>query len=151
MDIGLPGTDGIEATAQLKSSWPGTEVIMLTVHDDHDRIFRAFEAGASSYLAKTATDAEILRAVRSAPRGGSVMTPQVARRFLSMFKQVQNVADAYQLSPDDAGLLSDLVSGRSAEEIAAERSMDPDDMRIRLRLIHAKLHVNCAVRPSKRR
>jgi serine/threonine protein kinase len=148
MDIGLPGMDGIEATAQIKSSWPGTEVIMLTVHDDHDRIFRAFEAGAISYLAKRATDDEILRAVRAAPRGGSVLTPQVARRFLGMFKQVQSVAGAYHLSPEDAELLSDLVSGKSAEGIAKERSMELDALRIRLRLIHAKLHVNCASRLS---
>jgi serine/threonine protein kinase len=143
MDINLPGSmNGIEATAHLKRSSPGTEVIMLTIHEDLDTIFEAFEAGAISYLAKTETDDEIVRAIRAAPKGGSVMTPHVARRFLRMFKQVQRVSEAYQLSPEESDLLTDLASGKTAEQIAEERSLGQTSFDSRMRLIHAKLHAN---------
>jgi len=146
MDISLGEgrMDGIEATRALKRSWPGTEVIMLTIHDDRKRIWEAFEAGAVSYLAKTEADEEILRAIRSAPRGGSVMTPMVAKRFLGMFKQMKNMAQAYQFPHEDQELVAELQSGKSTEEIAHERSLDRNKLDARLRLIHAKLHVNSA-------
>jgi serine/threonine protein kinase len=148
MDIGLPGMTGIEATSLLKRSWPGTEVIMLTVHEDFDRVFQAFQAGAISYLDKSASDGEILRAIRVAPRGGSVMTPPIARRFLSMFKQVQSAVWAYQLSPEDVDVLSGLVGGKGMEEIGEHLGLGPDDLEARLRMVHAKLHVNHAFPPK---
>ena len=148
MDIGLPGMSGIEATAELKRRSPGTEVVMLTVHEDFDRVFRAFQAGAISYLDKSATDEEILRAIRVAPKGGSVMTPPIARRFLSMFQQVQSAVWAYQLSPEDTDILSGLVSGKSMDEIGEELGLKRGDLESRLRMVHAKLHVNHAFPPK---
>lgn len=148
MDIGLPGMNGIEATAELKRSWPGTEVIMLTVHEDFDRVFQAFQAGAISYLDKSASDEEILRAVREAPRGGSVMTPPIARRFLSMFNQFQSAVWAYQLSDEDVDLLSGLVGGKGMQEIAQHLELSPKELEARLRMVHAKLHINHAFPPK---
>ncbi len=142
MDIGLPGMSGIETTSRLKRSWPGTEVVMFTVHEDFDRIFQAFQAGAVSYLDKTASDEEILRAVREAGKRGSVLTPPIARRFLSLFKQFQSAAGAYQLSPEDVDLLSGLVGGKRMEEIGEHLGLNPSALESRLSLVHAKLHAN---------
>ncbi len=142
MDIGLPGMSGIEATTRLKRSWPGTEVVMFTVHEDFDRIFQAFQAGAISYLDKTASDEEILRAIREAGRRGSVMTPPIARRFLSLFRQFQNQVTAYQLSAEDVDLLSGLVGGKGMDEIGRQLGLRPEALEARLSLVHAKLHAN---------
>ncbi|MFH1609085.1 MAG: response regulator transcription factor, partial [Candidatus Bipolaricaulota bacterium] len=142
MDIGLPGMTGIETTTRLKRSWPGTEVVMFTVHEDFDRIFRAFQAGAISYLDKTASDEEILRAIRVAGKKGSVLTPPIARRFLSLFKQFQSAISAYQLSPEDVDLLSGLVGGKGMDEIARHLGLTPEALETRLSLVHAKLHAN---------
>lgn len=142
MDIGLPGMSGIEATASLKRSWPGTEVIMLSVHEDYDRVFNAFQAGAISYLDKGASQQEILKAIRLAPRGGCVMTPPIARRVRSMFNQTQDAAWAYRLSPEELSLLSGLTEGQEMEEIAAALGLSRDAVEKRMRLVHAKLHVN---------
>ncbi len=142
MDIGLPGMSGIEATASLKRSWPGTEVIMLSVHEDYDRVFHAFQAGAISYLDKGASQEEILKAIRLAPRGGCVMTPPIARRVRSMFNQTQDAAWAYRLSPEELSLLSGLTEGKEMEEIGASLGLGVDAVEKRMRLVHAKLHVN---------
>jgi serine/threonine protein kinase/DNA-binding CsgD family transcriptional regulator len=142
MDIGLPGLSGIDTTARLKRSWPGTEVIMFTVHEDFDKIFQAFQAGAISYLDKAASDAEILRAIRVADKRGSVLTPPIARRFLSMFQSLHSAVGAYHLSREELDLLSGLVGGRDMEEIARDLGLNPGEVEARLSLVHGKLHAN---------
>jgi DNA-binding NarL/FixJ family response regulator len=147
MDIGLPGMSGIEATAHLKRSWPGTEVVMFTVHEDFDRLFQAFQAGAISYLDKTASDGEILRAIREAGHRGCVMTPPIARRFLSLFTQLRNQVTAYQLSAEDVDLLSGLTEGKGMDEIGLRLGLGPEALEARLSLVHAKLHANQGFSP----
>lgn len=142
MDIGLPGMSGIDATERLKRSWPGTHVVVLSVHEDFDRVFKAFQAGAISYLDKGASEGEILRAVRLAPRGGCVMTPPIARRVRSMFSQAPEASWAYRLSGEDTELLSQLAEGRQVEDIAERLGLDVEAVEARMRLVHAKLHVN---------
>ena len=70
------------------------------------------------------------------------MTPPIARRFLAMFQQVQSSVWAYQLSPEDMEVLSGLVGGKGMEEIGERLGLSQDDLETRLRLVHAKLHIN---------
>src|SRR6266404_1584472 len=85
VDVELPGMDGIEAVRRIKSMSPATRIIMLTVFDDHDKIFKAICAGASGYLLKTSPMERIIESVREAYAGGAPMTPRVARSVLDMF------------------------------------------------------------------
>src|SRR3954467_2499908 len=85
LDVELPGLNGIEAVKRIKALSPATRVIMLTVFDDHDKIFKAICAGASGYLLKTSPMEKIIDSVREAYSGGAPMTPQVARSVLDMF------------------------------------------------------------------
>src|SRR6266404_3352057 len=85
VDVELPGIDGIEAVRRIKSMSPATRIIMLTVFDDHDKIFKAICAGASGYLLKTSPVEKIVESVREAYAGGAPMTPRVARSVLDMF------------------------------------------------------------------
>ena len=72
VDIGLPGLNGLEAVKRIKSISPSTRVVMLTVFDDHDKIFRAIRAGASGYLLKTSPMERIIESVREAYAGGGL-------------------------------------------------------------------------------
>ena len=83
MDLGLPGTSGIEATAQVRAASPETAVLVLTVHDDVAYLRRAFEAGATGYLVKDAADVELVMAVRHVAAGDQYVHPSLGAALLS--------------------------------------------------------------------
>ncbi|WP_229022997.1 response regulator [Actinomarinicola tropica] len=83
MDLGLPGTGGIEATRQVRAASPATAVLILTVHDDVGYIRKAFDAGASGYLVKEAADAELVQAVRVVASGGQYVHPSLGAALLA--------------------------------------------------------------------
>src|SRR5688500_2973425 len=89
-DVGLPGMNGIDGVREIKSRSPATDVIVLTVYDDHDKVFKAICAGASGYLLKNSNEETITNAIQDVLRGGSAMNPRVARMVLEMFAK-QNV------------------------------------------------------------
>ena len=79
MDIGLPDISGIECTARLKARLPETQVLIFTVYGDHDKVFQALAAGASGYLLKRSTPAEIRQAILDVHQGGAPMSGEIAR------------------------------------------------------------------------
>lgn len=82
MDLGLPGTSGIEATRQLRAVSGDTAVLVLTVHDDVAYLRRAFEAGATGYLVKDAADVELVMAVRHVAAGDQYVHPSLGAALL---------------------------------------------------------------------
>jgi DNA-binding NarL/FixJ family response regulator len=142
MDIGLPGMDGIEAVTRLRPIATGTSVVMLTVHDDSDRIFRALCAGASGYLSKSASGEDVLKSIREVVRGGAAMSPQVARRVLNMFAQLNTPRAEYGLTEREKDVLEELVTGKTKKRIARDLSLSVHTVDTHLRGIYAKLHVN---------
>jgi DNA-binding NarL/FixJ family response regulator len=88
VDVELPGINGIEAVRKMKAMSPATRLIMLTVFDDHDKIFKAICAGASGYLLKTAPVEKIVESIRDVYAGGAPMTPRVAHSVLDMFSRL---------------------------------------------------------------
>jgi DNA-binding NarL/FixJ family response regulator len=86
MDINLPDLSGIECTASLKEMFPQVHVLMLTVYEDTDNIFRALQAGATGYLLKRATPAKIVEAIREVRSGGSPMSGYIARKVVESFR-----------------------------------------------------------------
>src|SRR4051794_8651886 len=87
MDINLPGISGGECTRQLRSLLPATQIVMLTVYDDSDRIFHALQMGANGYLLKRASADEILQAIQDVHRGGAPMSAYIARKVVQSFLQ----------------------------------------------------------------
>src|SRR5579863_6377222 len=85
MDIGLPGMSGIQCVAQLKRLNPAPQVIMVTVYEDTDRIFRALKAGANGYLVKSSPPEELLDAVRDVDTGGAPMSSPIACKVVEHF------------------------------------------------------------------
>ena len=90
MDIDMPGMNGIEATAIVKEISPRTQVVMLTVSEEEDRIFQALRNGATGYLLKKTDPEEIAESVRSVCKGGSPMSPAIARKVLQYFRPNAN-------------------------------------------------------------
>src|SRR5580698_2054134 len=85
MDIHLPNMSGVDCTRRLKELCPATQILILTVYEDNDRIFGALKAGASGYLLKRAHPVDILRAIEDVKQGGSPMSSQIARRVVQSF------------------------------------------------------------------
>src|SRR5262249_14597581 len=85
MDINMPGISGIECTHRLKAKLPHTQILMVTVHSDNERVFQALQAGASGYLLKRTTPAELLDSIRQVQAGGAPMTGEIARKVIEAF------------------------------------------------------------------
>ena len=85
MDINMPICDGLEATRLIRSEWPDARIVILTVHDEDEKLFEAIKAGAQGYMLKSLHSADFLRGVRSALNGEAVLPPQLAARLLKEF------------------------------------------------------------------
>jgi DNA-binding NarL/FixJ family response regulator len=143
MDIGLPGMSGIEGVLRLKARFPDTEVLMLTVFEDDQKIFDSLCAGASGYLLKKTPPAKILEAIQEIHEGGSPMSAKIARRVLAMFQSPPPTASpTTQLTDRELQVLAGLVRGMSYKMIAAEYTISIDTVRSHVRHIYEKLHVN---------
>src|SRR5271156_3626919 len=77
MDINMAGMDGIECVVRLKAVAPGIHILMLTVYEDTEKIFKALAAGASGYLLKRLTPSKLLQAIREVHEGGSPMSGSI--------------------------------------------------------------------------
>jgi DNA-binding NarL/FixJ family response regulator len=142
LDVGLPGMNGVEAVKKVTEMARGMAIIMLTVHEDNDRVFGALCAGASGYLSKTASSTDIIEAIRDVVRGGASMSPQIARRVVNMFAQLQTPPKDYGLTVREKEVLRLLVDGKSKKRIAHDLALSIHTVDTHVRNIYAKLHVN---------
>lgn len=141
VDIGLGEIDGIQVVERVSRLSPATQLVMLTNSEDNDDIFEAIKSGAHGYLLKTSTPHEVIDAVRVVLEGGTVMTPQIARRVLGFFKQLNTEPADYGLTAREIEVLTLLSDGRSKREIAKELFLSPHTVDTHIRNIYAKLHV----------
>jgi DNA-binding NarL/FixJ family response regulator len=142
-DIGLPGMSGIEGIRILKERHPGLQVLMLTVYDDDDRIFDAICAGACGYLLKKTPPARLLESLQEAVAGGAPMSPEVARRVISLFREIRPPERAdYDLTPHESRLLKLFVEGHNYKTAAAELDVTVHTVSFHLRRIYDKLQVH---------
>jgi DNA-binding NarL/FixJ family response regulator len=142
VDVELPGMDGIQAVQRMKAISPATRIIMLTVFDDHDKIFKAICAGASGYLLKTSPVEKIVESIRDVHAGGAPMTPRVARSVLEMFGRLLVPHRDYGLTAREQKILELMTEGLIKKEIADQLSLSYHTVDTHLRNIYAKLHVN---------
>lgn len=144
LDVGLPGINGIDALARLRQLAPQTAIVILTVFEEDDKIFRAICAGASGYLLKTANTDDIAAAIRSAAAGGSPINPTIARRVLDMFSKASTSAPQkdYGLTAREKDILQLLVQGHSTKEAAAQLQISYHTADGYIRDIYEKLQVN---------
>jgi DNA-binding NarL/FixJ family response regulator len=141
-DIGLPGMDGVEGVRQLKERYPELTVLMLTIYDD-DRIFDALCAGASGYLLKRTPPARLLESIHEAERGGSPMSPEVARKVVTMFRSIRPPERVdYDLTPHELRLLKLLVEGHNYKTAAAQLKVSYNTICFHIKNIYQKMQVH---------
>jgi DNA-binding NarL/FixJ family response regulator len=142
MDIQLPKLSGIECTAQLKRLLPSLHIIMVTVYEDTERIFRALRAGACGYLLKRCTPEELISAVREVRQGGAPMSREIARKVIASFQEpLKSAAGVEELSPREREILELLAQGFPNKEIARRVGVNDGTVRWHLRHVYNKLHV----------
>jgi len=142
-DIGLPGMSGIDGIRILKERYPSLLVLMLTIYNDDDRIFDALCAGASGYLLKNTQPARLLEALREAVAGGAPMSPEVARRVITLFREFRPPdSTKCELTPHEVRLLRLFVDGHNYRTAAAELGVTVHTVSFHLRSIYEKLQVH---------
>ena len=143
MDINLGGMSGIECVRRLKPLMPETQVVMLTVFEDTEKIFAALAAGASGYLLKRLAPAKLLEAIREVHEGCSPMSAPIARKVVLSLQPVLAAPDAETvgLSPREREVLDGLAEGHAYKQIADKLGVSIHTVRNYIRRIYEKLHV----------
>ena len=153
MDINLPGMDGIECVRQLSERLPALQIVMLTVYQDTNNLFRALAAGAHGYLVKPARARDLLAAIRDIHRGGAPMTSALARKVVDAFRKqttpaapavssaAAGGAESDELAPREKEVLDLLAQGFSYKEIADKLNVGFATVHTYVLRIYKKLHV----------
>ena len=142
MDINLPGMSGVEAVKRLKPALPETQFEMLTVYEDANHIYDALAAGATGYLLKETSRAELLTALQEVHQGGSPITSNIARKVVQFFRQdaVPVAADG-ALSVREREVLELVTRGYLYKEIADKLNISVPTVNTYIRRTYEKLHV----------
>jgi len=146
MDIEMPGMNGIEASAYLHAHFPEIKVLIQTVFDDSEKIFKALCAGASGYILKNDAPAKQLDAVLEAYNGGAPMSPAIAKKILVFFQQKNVILvapqnDDYRLSEREKEILALMLHGLNYKAIAEKIFISYETVRTHVKKIYKKLHV----------
>ena len=142
MDIQLPGMSGIECVRDLKKLLPDLQIMMLTVYEDDDNVFKSILAGASGYVLKKTPPSELLEAISDLHNGGSPMSDRIARKVVQAFQQMgKSSRETENLTQRESEILSYVAKGFQDKEIAEKFFLSSETVRTHLRNIYKKLHV----------
>ncbi len=144
MDIELPGKSGIEAVVELKREFPALKILMLTVFEDEDNIFRAIKAGADGYLLKKDTPQKILDSVTEVYEGKSSMNGVIAKKVMEYFQKDRQVQlpEEFDLTKREQEILELLMQGFTYKEIAAQCFISVQTLNTHVKNIYHKLGVH---------
>ena len=142
MDINMAGMDGIECVRRLKTLAPQIQILMLTVYEDTEQIFRALAAGATGYLLKRLEPEELLQAIRDVHTGGSPMSNSIARKVVASFQKANGAGEKQNLlTTREQAVLDCLAQGLAYKQIGDQLNISINTIRTHLRHIYEKLHV----------
>ena len=143
LDIHLPGMMGSEGVRHLRAKIPRMQVLMLTVFAEEDKVFDSICNGACGYLLKKTPPARLLEAIKEAHEGGSPMSPEIARKVITLFRKTHEPANpSERLTPHETRLLKLLSEGHSYQSAGAELGITVNTVRNYIRSIYEKLHVH---------
>jgi DNA-binding NarL/FixJ family response regulator len=143
MDLGLPGMSGVEGINFVKNRYPEIDIIVFSVYNDSRKIFDSLCAGATGYLLKNTPFYEIKEGIELLAKGGSPMSPQIARKVIDFFKPEKKVEKPSMLSDKEKEIVIALVDGLSYKLIADRLSISIETVRFHIKNIYRKLHVHC--------
>jgi DNA-binding NarL/FixJ family response regulator len=141
MDIGLPGMSGIDCIQRLRDLLPSTRILMLTVFEDHDRIFQSLKAGATGYILKKTPPAKVLEAIQELHAGGAPMSGPIARQVVAAFQDppVNPASAAAILTTREEQILRLLAQGYLYKQIADQLGISLGTVRTHVVNIYGKL------------
>jgi DNA-binding NarL/FixJ family response regulator len=142
LDINLPVMSGIECIQEIKNRVPTVKILMHTVYEDEEQLFKSLRAGAHGYLLKRTPPARLLEAIADVHAGNSAMSSQIARLVVKYFHQLGPANDTGKLTHREVEILQHLARGYQNKEIADLMGIGFDTVRTHLRNIYEKLHVN---------
>ena len=157
VDLGLPDGSGIDAIHAARAAWPRCEIMVATVFGDESHVMRSIAAGATGYLLKDSSAADIVRELRSLHLGGSPMSPLIARQVLMRMRapvseapvppqpSPQSAIPTAALSPREYQVLTDITRGFSHDEIAQRLGVSRHTLLTYVRRIYVKLDVHSKV------
>lgn len=148
MDIKLPKVDGIEATRQIKAGNGEIEVLVLSAYEDDESVFQAIQAGASGYVLKDITPANLVRAIRAVRSGMSTVHPGITRKLLERISlmsraRIPGAAPIHSdgLTAREVEILVGIANGASSRELAAKLFVSESTVKSHLRTIYRKINV----------
>lgn len=147
MDIEMPKMNGIEATAIIKSKFPQIKIIMLTVFDNDENIFKAIKAGADGYFLKEVNPQELYNGIQETLSGGAGMTPSIALKTLKLLREPlvfddSVVKEDVSLTVREIEVLEQLSKGLKYNAIAENLFLSPGTIRKHVENIYTKLQVH---------
>jgi DNA-binding NarL/FixJ family response regulator len=149
IDLGLPDGSGIEVIRSVSARKPDVDIMVVTVFGDEQHVVAAIEAGATGYILKDSTPADVISCIRLLRAGGSPVSPVVARSVLRAIRNRMNTTPTRQVSPDDNPLsvreteiLQLLAKGMSFNEIGQILGISPHTVTAHIKKIYRKLAVH---------
>ncbi len=143
-DIQMPRLNGLEATREVKKSWPDTRVLVVTAYDDDPYIFAALQAGANGYLLKTASSDEIVQAVHAIADGEIALSPSVAKKLVQRATGGAQPAEqaVEPLTERELEVLRLAGQGLGNKQIGVALAISDRTVQGHLANIYSKLHVS---------
>src|SRR5437899_1730806 len=147
MDIGLPGLNGVETTAEILRHHPECKIIILSMYSDENSVVSAIRSGARAFILKKASDTDLLDALRMVARGGAYLSPQVSDRLLTRIQkgdlESKPAPSALEtLSPREVQVLRMVAEGKTSKEIAVMLDLREQTVRSYRKTMMKKLGVN---------
>lgn len=141
LDIGLPGMSGLQGIRHIRQKFPEADIVMLTTFEEEEKIFKALCAGACSYISKRTPLVKIQEALFVVHRGGSYMSPSIARKIAGHFMP-KAAKEGDTLTPRQHQIVDALVDGLSYKMIADKLEISIDTVRDHIKRIYRALEVN---------
>lgn len=154
-DINMPRTNGVELTRKLLKQEKDVKVVVLTIQEDDETVYDAFRAGATGYLLKTSTPADIVDAIRCAHKGEAKVTPKIAAKVIEDFRRVKDRpesedADLFVLSDRESEILTLIAKGMRNKEIANQLAIAEKTVKNHVSAILKALQVNSRTEAAMR-
>jgi DNA-binding NarL/FixJ family response regulator len=147
LDIELPGINGLKGAFHIKQKFPTSEILMLTVFEDKERVFKALQAGASGYLIKNIPLKKLKSAILEVLEGGAPMSPVIAKKVINYFsnQKVTQLEQSVELTAREREVSELLIDGKTYRQVAYDLNIAPDTVRQHIKNIYKKLQINSRV------
>lgn len=122
LDISMPVLNGVQTTRQIHKFNPRIKILILSMFKDEEYVREVFHAGASGYILKQATAAELIRAIKEVKRGNAYLSPTIAKHLITDYREIVNEGKSPRkqsgLTPRELEVLQLIAEGNSNKTIA---------------------------------